>query len=201
MRLIRNEVLAAVLCVPFAVTASRGQASRAPDHPLVFGVTAAGYYGNPYENTLGLGGLAALERRLSGAISLRGSASVLRTVNTADDVTICRPAPDDGCLPRPLFPLWLATLEANGVVTPVPGIPVALVAGVGVSIASDARGAWRGAPPTGSGSQSQPVVRHGLELRLGSGPRAPRVQLTRLHFRPDPFSLEQVIGVTVLLRP
>ena len=198
--MIRYNRALVVLC--FLLSSSAGaQKSRTADRTTILGATASGFIGPfPHETILGLGGFVGFERKLSDGISLRALASLQRGISTSDHIGICRPDGADGCLPAPLLPLWLSSLEANAIVTPLPRFPVRFVAGLGYAIAIDGRETYRGARPTPYSAEAGFVIRRGLELRLGRAPGAPRLQYTRSDFRPDPFSLKRVEALSVLLQ-
>lgn len=192
----------ATLGVLFLAVSSASGAQR-PDigeRATVFGVTGSGFIGPyPHEAILGLGVLVGLEQKLTPGLTLRALASVQRGIATSDDVGICRPDGMDGCLPNPLLPQWLSSLEVNVTVALLPRLPVRVVGGLGLAIAGDARQTHRSAPRTSAPTETPLVIRRGIEIPLGSGARAVRLQYTRSDFRSDPFSLRRVEAVTILI--
>jgi hypothetical protein len=165
---------------------------------VVFGPAAAAMIATfSTDNASALGIVMGLEKRLSEALAVSAIATAARGFATRDDITICRPAPDDGCLVQ-LLPRRLTTLEVNASVRLLPHLPVRLVAGIGVAIASEARESWRGARATHSGVEMPQILRFGAELPLGTAPYAPRLVLTRARFSPQPFALRRLDGVAIL---
>jgi hypothetical protein len=196
-----GQTVTRVLGTLFVLSSVSGaQGSGTGERATILGVTGSGFIG-PYdhETILGLGGLVGLEQKLSDGISFRALASLQRGISTSDNLNICRPDGLDGCLPAPLLPLWLSSFEANAVVTPLPKFPVRFVAGLGYAIAIDARETFRGARKTSLPAEGVFVIRRGLEITLGTSPRAPRLQFTKAVFGSDLFSLKRVDALTLLM--
>jgi len=63
------------------------------------------------------------------------------------------------------------------------------------SATGDTRESWVGARRTNSGAKSTRILLAGLELRGGSGPRSPRLLLTRAWLTP----LRRLDGVAIQL--
>src|SRR5687768_5987594 len=125
---------------------------------LVYGIAGSAYQSpEPFTTPGGLGPLIGLERTLSGAMSLSAIASTLHTIRTSDNVSICRPAPDDGCLPNLLYPQWIHAVELHTTVALVPNLPIRLIGSAGLSLAHDAREHWRGAPRTPDNPEWQSI--------------------------------------------
>ena len=190
----------ALVVLLFLLSSSAGaQESGTRERTTIFGAVGSGFIGPYQDGSLGLGGLVGLGQNLSDGISLRAFASLQHGVSFADDISICRPDGLDGCLPDPLLPRWLSTLELNAVVTPLPKLKIRVVAGLGYAIAIDARETHRRARKTSLPAEMGFVIRRGLEIPLGRAPGAPRLQYTRSDFRPDPFSLKRVEALSVLI--
>jgi hypothetical protein len=147
----------------------------------------------------GLGLLIGVERDQSEALSLAAVGTILHTIRTSDDIAICYIGPDDACLPRPLFPLWISSFELRAAVAFVPRVPVRLLGAAGVSLAHDAREYWSGAPRTTNGAEVQAIWRGGFEIRTGRSPRAPRIQFARTSFGADPWSLSSLKTLSVII--
>ena len=163
--------------------------------------TAAYRTTNPYGGMVSLGAQVGLERRLTDQLSARATASALRGLRIADDISICYIAPDESCIPDPVFPLWLSSVEVLGAYLPVRRVPVRIIAGGGASVAGDARKKTRSSRALPLSTQTQAGWRAGLDVTLGSSRHAPRIQVTRMGFSADPFSLSAVDAVSIVFRP
>lgn len=187
---------AQAILILLLISAARGIEAQAR---TIWGVSAAGYGADsPYPSTGGLGVLYGIERQ-AGGVRLAGIVSVLKTTRTSDHIAICYRAPDDGCLPRPLFPLWLSAVELQAGIAPVPFLPLRLLGGAGISHAFDAREYWKGAPRTPNDAEWQSLWRGGVEVSLGRGPTAPRLQFTRTSFGAQPYSVTWIKSLTLVL--
>ncbi len=194
-----TAVTGLVLALMATTRAAHGQ--HTSNRAFILGVTAAGYYAQPYGGLMGAGGLVGMEQQGSDHLSLRAVATLLRGVRTSDDISICYGNPDVGCLPDPVFPLWLSTVEVHGIIALFSRVPVHLIGGAGFSVASEPRTYQRSAPRLPLGTETQLVWRAGLDVRLGSAPRSPRLQFTRSGFGSNAFSLSRIHALTVLIRP
>lgn len=167
---------------------------------FVYGIAGSAYQSpESFSTPGGLGPLIGIERALSEGMSLSAIASTLHTIRTSDDVSICRPAPGDGCLPPLLYPLWLHAVEIQATVAPVPRLPVRLIGSAGLSLAHDAREHWRGAPRTPNDAEGQSIWRGGFEVRFGRSPRAARLQYTQTSFGADPFAVSSLKTISLVL--
>ena len=176
---------------------------HAQEQSFLLGVETAGYQTeNPHGGLGGLGVMLGLERSVSNRLSMRATATVLRGVRMADDISVCLgPAPDGSCIPDPVFPLWLSRAEVLGAFAPVRIVPLRIIAGGGVSIAGDVREPERNSPTLPLKTRTQATWRVGADLGLGSSSRAPRIQFTRSGFASDPFSLTFVDAIAIVFRP
>lgn len=172
----------------------------------VAGMALVGYYlgkdcCGPYVGSAAIGVHIGLERDLSSAISLRATGTLTRGFFMADDISICYGNPDVGCIPNPIYPRTLVSAEMHSLIRLYPRAPLRALVGFGLSRASDAREAERGARPTGQLAIVTVLARTGLELSLGRSPRAPRVQWTRTHFWKDLYQLSKAEAIALLLIP
>ena len=176
------------------------QSPKASRAKAVLGVSGAGMVGpHDLDHLLGLGLAIGIEKRLSDAITVRAVATAMRgAVGARDDQAICIPAPNDGCLPGALMPRWLSTIELTVSAMIVPVLPLRVVAGFGITVAADAREVFAGAPKAKSATETPSSFSGGIEVPLGSSPRAPRLQLTRVWFNPRPFSMRRLDALTIL---
>ena len=188
--------------VLFGLTTVIHASAQAQANSLVVGATTASYQtDHPEGGIIGLGASVGVERVVNSRIALRGLATLTRGIRTVDDISICHRRPDGSCLPDSVFPLSMSSLELQAAIAPFRSVPIRLVAGGGVSVASEARESNRSAPKLPLSPRTQAMWRGGLELPLGASPRAPRLSLTRTGFAKSPFSLTHVDALTILLRP
>lgn len=195
---------ALVLWMAFGVPSEQSNAQAIPHYARnlwTFEGLAAGYLTNhPEGGPAAFGGALGLERVVSSQQSLRLSVGVLRTVVLADDIALCHLLPDGHCLPDSVFPQSLWMLDASYVRQPVRQVPVLLFGGAGA--------VFPHGPPVGHGAIDNPGAQAaaaltwhaGLEVRLGSSVRAPRLQATRIGAAHDLMSLNGLVTVGLQLR-
>ena len=161
---------------------------------------AAGYRSDhPEGGPIGLGLALSLEHRITQRTVLRYVLNVLETLVTADDISLCHPR-NGGCVPDSIFPgrLWIG--EMSLLFQPSGQLPLLLLAGGGAVVPVG--------KPKGHGVVDNPDAdagasaswRLGLEVRLGSSPRAPRLHLSRLGLLRDMMSLEGLVALALQLR-
>ena len=187
-----------VMGLPASATAQPPTLSR---NTLAIEAVAAAYMtDHPEGGPVGLGLAVLLERRLARRHGIRFALSMLQTLVTADNISLCHLLPDGGCLPDSIFPgiLWIG--ETSYLLQPLDQLPLRLLVGGGFVLP-------RG-HPEGHGAVDDPSAtadpsaswRLGLEARLGQSPRAPRLQLTRLGLLREMMSLEGLAAITLQLR-
>lgn len=199
-KLVRLGVLIALLLSGRPVVAAAQRESRYAQAFL--GVTAASFRTpHPEGGTGGVGGLMGLERHLSDRASVRAVATTFHSVATTDGIALCHPRLDGTCLPDSVFPTWFSTLEVQGVMTPIRGLPIRIVGGGGLSHARDPKETRKSAPVLSLGSRTQALWRAGLDLSLGASRRAPRIEVTRTGFGSAPYSMSFVDAVSLVVRP
>jgi hypothetical protein len=141
------------------------------------------------------GALLGLERSLTPAASVRAVTTVLRGIYLSGDTALCRPTPE-GCLPDGIFPRWVFRVSVEGSVAPNSKWPLRIVAGLGAQLAADAA-EKHGRRPPDLGSRLDPVVRLGIDLRLGSSPRAAVLQVSRTGFTGSQYSVSAIDAVSL----
>jgi hypothetical protein len=185
------------------VAAGRLGAQTAPpaSSPWILEGVAGGYLtDHPEGGPIGLGFAIGTERRLALRNSVRLSVSWRKTVVTADDISLCHPLPEGGCLPDSVFPGSLWSVDMLFVRQPVASMPLTVVAGVGALL--------RGGELAGHGADEDPDAearssatwRVGAEILLGRSTGAPRIQVTRLGLIRDMLSLTGMFDVALQLR-
>ena len=157
------------------------------------GLTASAYASDHPEGGPGGRGLAIGAERHAPSWAIRASLTGLKTVVTADDIGLCHPLPYDGCLPDPVFPASLWTLEGLSLIRLLPQIPVWGVAGGGLAMPVGRRAGTNGSNVGDEHARTTGTWRLGGELQLGRGPRAARLQLTRSGYSSRMMSLDGLV--------
>lgn len=173
---------------------------RVPRTVVVAGLTVGGLRTAHPEGGIGTVGLVlGVERQLATPFSLRALASLTRGIFLVDGIDLCHPV-GNGCLPDGVFPTWMSGLALEGSVAPRVGWPLRLVGGLGAIVAYDPRVNQRRKVPVDESAAVRATWRAGVEIPLGSSPKAPFVQLTRTGFTECAFSASSVDAITVSFR-
>lgn len=120
-----------------------------------------------------------VEREWSDRVSARAVIAWAEAFGQGDDVSICRPLPNDGCYPPAYFPLRVWSLEMQGVFTPDRHVPLKLVAGGGLASPVGVRRNLRVTEHLEHDRTLKGIARAGASLGMGRSVRAPRLQYTR----------------------
>jgi hypothetical protein len=196
---IRNrKAFVLALAVALASAADRTDAQK-NDTRLLMGVTLNRLRtDHPEGGELAAGALLGVERHVMPNVSLRAVATATRAIIVADDIALCHPIPG-GCLPDAVFPRWLAGFSLDASATPNPSWPIRLLAGLGGHFTGDP--AERGGPSTSEpGSKITAHWRLGVDVLLGSSPKAGSVQLSRTYFARSQYSVSGVDALTLSVR-
>lgn len=178
---------------------SQNAAAQTPEPMRVlFGVSLGGMRtSHPEGGIADLGGLLGVERTFAGRHSVRVLATLDHGVSTTDDIALCHPT-TSGCLPDAVFPSWLWGARLEGAMSVSAAVPVRLVFGAGVSLATKPQEADHSAVPLKSVSRAS--WRGGVEVPLGRSRSAPVLQVGRTGFVNAPYSLSAIDAVTIVLR-
>jgi hypothetical protein len=186
-----------------AITARPLDAQAPPSARTVWTLegAAAGYLSDhPEGGPAGFGIALGLERRLTPKGAMRLSAGILKTVVTADDISLCHPLPDGGCLPDSVFPGGLLLLETLFVARPAASIPIVLVGGLGALLPRGEVAGHGAVENADAEVQATAAWRLGFEVPIGTSLHAPRIQVTRLGLLREMLSLNGMFGLTLQLR-
>jgi len=154
---------------------------------------ASGPYGAP--GALGL--FFGYERRVHAHLILRGAASGLWTTGIGDALAICYPDDAGGCVRPPVFPSVLVSGEATTLLQPIRSVPVWGVGAIGVALP---RGqVTHRADDAGFRVGPRATWRAGIELGVGVGARAPRVQLAYSWYSGRLLSADGVITFSLAI--
>lgn len=75
-----------------------------------------------------------MQRAVRGPLAARLSVRTLKSIITADDISLCHPLPGGGCLPDSVFPstLWMADVVIAH--QPFEAVPVHALTGLGIAL-------------------------------------------------------------------
>lgn len=154
---------------------------------------------HPEGGIITVGALLGLEQPVTSKAVVRAVATVNRGVLGPDDIALCHPIPG-GCLADGVFPKWLLGISFDASVAPTPRSPVRFVAGLGGQFLADPA-EKDGSRPIGlKDSRFAAIWRVGLEVPLGSSPRAGRLQLARTGFARPQYSVTGSDGISLTAR-
>lgn len=194
----RGAFLVALAVGPAALHAQRAA------QPMRFQVgveVGALHSTHPYESgPIGFGGFVALEREWRSRLAMRASIGLTESVSTGDDISVCRPYLADQCYPNGYYPLRVGTLEVQGLLAPDRSLPFRLLAGGGLAYLVGVRRNVRVTEHLGHDRTLKGVARVGVDARLGSSPRAPRLQYARAWLTGSYESLDRLdaLGLVVV---
>jgi hypothetical protein len=191
-------VSATMLYVPSPAAAQPGGAS--PRRAVsVLGLAAAGYNSpHPEGGPVGLGASLGVVRSIGLRTEVRVQITWLETWVTADDIALCHPLLDGGCLPDSVFPdrLWL--LEVHTGFRLFPTTPLWVLAGGGLVAPQGARPGQGGGDESEAPAGMRATWRLGIESAVGRSSTAPRLQLTRSGYSHSMLSLSGMVTLAVL---
>lgn len=179
----RTLLLALAVVAPALVVPGRASTAQRPQREtrwLYAAELGVLHTNHPYESGMGsYGASMGVERGWSDRVAARAVVAWAETFGRGDDVSICRPLPNDGCYPPAYFPLRVWSLEFHGVVTPDRDLPVKLVAGGGLALPVGVRRNTRVTDHLEHDRTLKGIARAGASLGLGRSERAQRLQYTR----------------------
>jgi hypothetical protein len=177
----------------------RAQSVRSTPKAIV-AVTGTSYgTWHPEGSALAFGALIGYERKVASRIALRADAAYLSSIFPGDVTSICHPLPGGGCLDNGVLPgrVWLGGLQAVTRVG-VSTFPLYLLTGAALALPVDPRMNRTKRSPVDSAVHVHGTWRAGLELGLGSSPRAPRAQFLYHRFPSAVWSLSSLKSVGLI---
>ena len=175
---------------------ARAQSVRSTPKAVV-AVTGTSYgTWHPEGSAVAFGALIGYERKVTSRIALRADAAYLSSIFPGDVTSICHPLPGGGCLDNGVFPghVWLGGLQAVTRVG-VANFPLYLLTGAALALPVDPRVNRTKRSPVDSAVHVHGTWRAGVELGLGSSPRAPRAQFLYHRFPNAVWSLSSLKSV------
>jgi hypothetical protein len=175
----------------------------APKSQLIVGLAYLDYQSpNPYGSPGAIGVDASLERVIAARLAVRVTAAAARTQFSDGHVSICYLQSDmRTCWPPGVYPNSLTTLEAHALVRPIREIPLRIVGGIGIARAQNPRSQRSLATVPGLGPHTSGMWRAGVELKLGSSHRAPRVTFSQSGFSSEPYSISVLNTLALSFSP
>ena len=191
-----------ILCLIGVGPRVRAQTASEARYPItvMVGATVAAYYtSHPYGAPSGRGIIVGIARRTNDRFALAGMASALWTWTDVGGGLYCAPR-GAGCLPDPIFPGELFTLEASGALRPLSGVAIYLLGGGGLAVPRGALVGGRSKESADTSASAKALWRFGAEIKLGGSPIAPRIQITRSQYASSILDLKGMFTLALVLR-
>lgn len=187
----RSGLLAFLLLSVYSGPALGQSLGEPPRSQLIVGISYLGYQSpNPYGSPGAIDLNVGVERVVAARLALRLSAAVARTQFSKGFLSICFLQSDGRtCWPPGIYPNSLTTLEANALFKPLRAVPLRIVGGIGIAHARHPRNQASLATVPDLGPHTSGTWRAGVELKLGSSHRAPRVTFSQSGFSSEPYSI------------